>query len=470
MVGVGHVNKLANMVGSLLTTLKSPQKHSHKLIQSKTGRNNIMSKKRDLRSSKILAIVILIAVAMIACSIGGQATQAPGAQSPEEPQAQVPPEGAAAPIEQDASSQAASSGILFQDDFQDGQPDNWQITSSWYVQQAGDIYNFAAVGRGGAWVPAGYNWSDYAFESDVVLNDGSLILSFDYTNAGRYLLHLREDGLFLVKEQPPHNYTVLAHTGPVPVGQWHRIGVKGKDGRLQVRVDDQLWIDTIDPQPLSKGTISVSTLAGSQASVDNVLVSQLSNPLVAAPAVAPPPIADPQVVEDELEEISSVMPVENIEPIKEGVLAPAQEAPEAGELAPPQEVPSDEAEDPPQVVPVDQGQPRSDLSIVDPDLPSAINQGTPFSVSVTIHNAGPDIAVPYTVLWYPEGLSFIGCSWDIYDHQTAPDNRRTVTCEYPGYPNAGTFTWIVQADPEGAVNDFDPNGNERSGTITVRPK
>ena len=424
-----------------------------------------MSKKRDLRSSKILAIVILIAVAMIACSIGGQATQAPGAQSPEEPQAQAPPEGAAVPIEQDASSQAASSGILFQDDFQDGQPDNWQITSSWYVQQAGDIYNFAAVGRGGAWVPAGYNWSDYAFESDVVLNDGSLILSFDYTNAGRYLLHLRENGLFLVKEQPPLNYTVLAHTGPVPVGQWRRIGVKGKDGRLQVRVDDQLWIDTIDAQPLSKGTISVSTIGGSQASVDNVLVSQLSGPLEAAPVVAPPPIADPQVVEDELEEISSVMPVENIEPIQAPVLAP----PEVEEAAPPQEVPSDEDEAPPQVVPVDLGQPRSDLSVVDVDLPSQINQGTPFSVSVTIHNAG-DVAAPYTVLWYPEGPSFIGCSWDIYDHQAGTDNRKTVTCQYPGYPNAGTFTWIVQADPEDASNDSDPRGNEKTGTITVRPK
>ncbi len=429
-----------------------------------------MSKKRDLRSYKIPAIVILIAAAMLACGIGGQATQAPQVQPPEEPQAQVPPEGAAAPIEQDASSQAAGSGILFKDDFQDGQPDNWQITSSWYVQQAGDIYNFSAAGRGGAWVPAGYNWSDYAFDTDVVLNDGSLILSFDYTDSGRYLLHLREDGLFLVKEQPPLNYTVLAHTGPVPVGQWHRIGVKGKDGRLQVRVDDQLWIDTIDAQPLSKGTISVSTLSGSQAAVDNVLVSQLSGPLEADPVVAPPPIADLQVVEDELEEISSVIPVENIEPIQEPVLAPPQAPPEAEEVAPPEEVPSDEDEAPPQVVPVDQGQLESDLSIVDVDLPSQINQGTPFSVSVTIHNAGPDAAVPYTVLWYPDGPSFIGCSWDIYDHQTGTDNRRTVTCEYTGYPNAGTFTWIVLADREDATNDFDHGENKKTSTITVRPK
>jgi len=428
-----------------------------------------MSKKRNLRSYKILAIVILVSAAMLACGIGGKATQAPEAQPPEEPPVQVPPEGAAAPIEQDASAQAGGSGILFKDDFQDGQPDNWQITSSWYVQQAGDIYNFSAAGRGGAWVPAGYNWSDYAFDTDVVLNDGSLILSFDYTDSGRYMLHLREDGLFLVKEQPPLNYTILAHTGPVPVGQWHRIGVKGKDGRLQVLVDDQLWIDTIDAQPLSKGTISVSTLSGSQAAVDNVLVSLLSGPLEASPVVAPPPIADPQVVEDELEEISSVMPVENIEPIPEPVLAPPQAPPEAEEVAPPQEVPSEEDQAPPQVVPVDQGQPRSDLSIVDVDLPSQINQGTPFSVSVTIHNAG-DVSAPYTVLWYPEGPSFIGCSWDIYDHQAGPDNRKTVTCEYPGYPNAGTFTWIVLADPEDASNDSDPRGNEQTGTITVRPK
>jgi hypothetical protein len=363
------------------------------------------------------------------------------------------------PVEVVEDPQVAENGVLFQDDFQDGQPDNWQVVSAWYVQQSGDIYVFGGAGKGGAWLPAGANWSGYAFESDAVLNDGSLNLSFDYTSAGRYLVQLREDGLFLVKEQPVDDYTVLAHTGPVPVGEWHRIGIKTRDGRIQVLVDDQLWIDFTDPEPISRGTIAVGTMEGSMASVDNVLVTQLTDPLQSAPVAAPPPIVDAQAAEESFEGISNALPAgDGPEP-----------HPEEGQLAPPPEPPPDEGDEPPQPVPVEQGQPESDVSILDVELPLEIMRGTPFNVTISMHNAGPDIAAAYTVVWLPEG-TFVGCSWDIYDHLIGTDHRQTVTCEYAGYPVEGMYTWVVLADPEDALNDFDPNGNERSNMIRIRAK
>ncbi len=219
-----------------------------------------MHKKPEFRSPIILLIIILFTAAAIACRIGGEAAQVPEVQVPEEQPpdestTQVPTEAAAVPDEPVETVQGAPEGVLFQDDFQDGQPDNWQVVSAWYVQQSGDIYVFGGAGKGGAWLPAGANWSGYAFESDAVLNSGSLNLSFDFSEAGRYLLQLHEDGLFLVKEKPSDDYQVLAHTGPVPLGEWHRIGIKTKDGRIQVLVDDQLWIDYSDPEPISRGTI-----------------------------------------------------------------------------------------------------------------------------------------------------------------------------------------------------------------------
>jgi len=441
-----------------------------------------MQKAPELQPYKYLAAFFVIALVMIACAIGGQSAQSPESGSPAGQQATALPEETQGVNQAVNPLQVYDDGILFEDDFQDGQPDNWKISSAWNVHQAGDIYNFGAASKGGAWVPAGYNWSDYTFETDAVVQDGSLILSFDFTNSGRYMLHLREDGLFLVKEQPAGDFNVLAHTGPVQSGQWHRIAVNTKDGRIQVLVDGDMWIDISDGQPLATGTIALSILDGSQASVDNVLVSQLSEPLEDARIVAPPPIADSGAVEDELEEISVVIPIEIIEPVAGPVLAPPQEAPEEQDAPPPVEVPSQEEEPPaqvvpeedeeppPAVVPVEQDQVESDLSIVKVEIPPSVNQSAPFSVGVTIHNAGPDAAVPYTLVWYPEGLAYIGCSWDIYNHLPGTENRRTVTCQFPGYPSAGTFTWIVQADPEGAANDFALGGNERTGMIIVRPK
>ena len=72
-------------------------------------------------------------------------------------------------------------------------------------------------------------------------------------------------------------------------------------------------------------------------------------------------------------------------------------------------------------------------------------------------------------VWLPEG-TFVGCSWDIYDHEGGVDQRQTVTCQYAGYPVEGIYTWVAVADPEGAVDDFDPGGTERTNMIRVLVK
>ncbi len=201
------------------------------------------------------------------------------------------------------------------------------------------------------------------------------------------------------------------------------------------------------------------------ASVDNVLVSMITDPLQSAPIAAPPPMVDAQAAQDAFEGISSVLPD------GDGQAGPdeGQNPPDEGQMAPPPEPPPDEGGEPPQLMPVEQGQPESDVSILDVVLPLEIMQGTPFNVTISMHNAGPDPAVPYTVVWLPEG-TFVGCSWDIYDHLVGVDQRVTVSCDYAGYPNEGMFTWVARADPENALNDFDPNGNERSYMIRIRAK
>jgi len=121
------------------------------------------------------------------------------------------------------SSGASSNVLLFKDDFQDGQADNWNITKNWDVQQNGDVYTFEASNSGGAWLSQGLNWSNYAFQTQARLEQGSLLLSVNMTDTGRYLLHVNEDGLFLLKEQPAGKYKTLAKTCPWEMGKWHKV-------------------------------------------------------------------------------------------------------------------------------------------------------------------------------------------------------------------------------------------------------
>jgi len=360
---------------------------------------------------KLWAFTSALSFVTLACGLGDQATsQVVGSEAPtvvytaveEIIETKIPLE----------------SSVLFQDDFQDGQAENWKTMASWFVQQSGDIYTFGAVGRGGSWVSEGYNWQDYVFQADTMLTNGSLILSFDFTDAGRYLLVQREDGLFLVKEQPPGKFNVVAQTGSSTPGVWHKSAIHNIGGHIQVYIDGGLWIDYSDPLPLVKGTIGVGTLDGSQAMVDNILVSKITGPLPSVPVVAPPAVADIESIELELEDIADVIPIDEIEPLPEP------------ELAPPQEPQAVDQEQLPQVVPEVK---QPDLTLSSPVIePSNAESGQRLKITIIAQNQGSAQAGAFTINWYPTNAQIVGCSWDI--NQLAVGTAKKVSCDFPGYP------------------------------------
>ena len=185
------------------------------------------------------------------------------------------------------SAPIAVGGVLFQDDFQDGRPDGWNITAGWVVQQMGETYVLASSVPGSTWVSQGTGWTDYAFQVGTQVDAGGLILSYRVSQTGRYALHIRPEAMSLVKEQPRGMYTQLTQTNAPSLNNWHQVVVAGSGGHLQVYVDGVLQLDYTDATPLTTGTIGLTTQNGYQAEADNVLVTALSGPLPVAAALPP---------------------------------------------------------------------------------------------------------------------------------------------------------------------------------------
>ncbi len=227
--------------------------------------------------------------------------------------------------------------VLFQDDFQDGQADRWNISSGWTVQQSGNVYVFRSEAAGGAWVPAGSSWTDYAYQVSARPIQGGLVLSFRMSQDGRYLLHVRTDGMYLVKEFPAGDFSVVTQTAAPSFNTWHQIVLAGYGGWLQVYVDGALQLDYIDTMPLLSGTVGISTLEGYVAEVDDVLVTSLMGSLPtpapqALPATLPPPAAElPQGELPMGEETPPADSADQPAPVDEGGEAPSEAPAEVDE-------------------------------------------------------------------------------------------------------------------------------------------
>ncbi|MEA3349009.1 MAG: CARDB domain-containing protein [Chloroflexota bacterium] len=385
--------------------------------------------KTNTISKRLLLIMFVLLLAALAC--GKSQETNPITEEPIVEEEQVVEESEAV-VEQPVAAQEGD--ILFQDDFQDGQSDGWNITAAWYVQQSEDVYTFEASGSGGAWVPTGGNWSNYAYEASAQLDTGSLLLSFNLTKTGRYLLRLDEAGLYLVKEYPAKNYSVLAQTGPVSLGEWHNLNIRAYDGHIQVYVDQDLWVDYNDTAPLSKGTIAVTAQEGSQVAVDDVLVTK-TGPLPEGVVQAPPPMENQPELDMGSDDDGSLS-LDEVDLTDDA----------AGE---------------------DQQAGGPDLVVLEATFdPDPVISGQPFTANYVIQNQGDVDAGAFTLLWKFHDATGIGvCSWD-YDSLGAGE---TVwgACTKTTNAQPGQSPTTLTVDFEGEIPESNEGNNELSPTLYV---
>ncbi|MBL6982068.1 MAG: hypothetical protein ISR58_12850 [Anaerolineales bacterium] len=401
-----------------------------------------------LNTNSLFIILIIVLLAALAC--GGTQDVPPVVKDQPIETPSLPTVVIEEPTEQ--RSQAQEGDILFQDDFQDGQSDGWDVTAAWFVQQSGDIYTFDASGSGGAWVPTGSNWSNYAYQSSIRLDAGSLLLGFNLSQSGRYYVRLDGSGLFLLKEYPAKNYTVLIQTGPVTLGEWHLLDLRSYNGHIQVYVDEALWVDYTDTSPLSKGSITVTSQEGSQVSVEDVLVTT-TGPLTKGVVQAP----QPQKGQPELDVESAV---EDDGLTQQQIVLDDQQ--EVGDQV--QEEQQDESQEELQDQ-VPSGQP--DLVVLEATFdPDPVVSGQPFTSSFVIQNQGDAPAGAFTLLWKFHAATGIGvCSWD-YDSLAAGESVWG-GCSKTTNAQPGQSPTVLTIDFENEIEESDDNNNVLTPALYV---
>ena len=174
--------------------------------------------------------------------------------------------------------------ILFWDNFQDGNTNGWIVNSGWEVQQDGDIYNFQSAMDGAAYLPFGVDWTDYVYRAVVKVDEGGVSLNYLLSSEGRYAIFYHESGLYLVKDAPLGEVTVLAQTTQPALGEWHWFTIAMQGAHIQVYVDKVLALDYTDPDPLTAGTAGLGAVDGPAVSVDDVLIHKRVKGLPTAPA------------------------------------------------------------------------------------------------------------------------------------------------------------------------------------------
>ena len=314
-----------------------------------------------------------------------------------------------------ADDMLSATNLLLREDFQDGDIGDWNVQSGWYLLSAGSRRLLAAGGA--AWVrfDGGSDWARYAARFGVLIHHGSIGLTVAMGADGRYVVHLTETGVYLLRDVPFGTFATLGSAQPIPPGEAHAVAVGVDGGHLQVYLDGRLLIDAVDPNPLPGGAVGLGTVSGSSVQVDNILVAALRGPL-----------PDLQVVGDS---------------------ADAAPAPESVDSGPVQPVDTD----------------GFNLELTGVTYPERIDTGDTFDVAFTIANTGTRSVGSFTVAWLSAG--------DRCETSTegmAPASVIELGCRAPAYAASGDYEWTAAADSTGMIDEGEQeDDNLAAGTVTI---
>jgi len=177
--------------------------------------------------------------------------------------------------------------VLYAEDFEDGQAQDWDLERGWTVARDAD-------GQGVLWGRGdsrscyiGDEWRDYTVALRLKLVRGRIQVNFRFGVCSRYYVSFDEHGIYLTKTKAS---ACMSYQDVRALGEehkrnrWYDLRITGKGGRLEVYVDGALKLTFTDPEPLTCGTIGVATLddswfPDSEAYVDDIKVLGQAEPL-----------------------------------------------------------------------------------------------------------------------------------------------------------------------------------------------
>ncbi len=171
----------------------------------------------------------------------------------------------------------AAQNIAYQEDFNDGQAQGWELESGWQLTEDGG--NQVLAGYGHTWARSNqYFEGDYRLTYRLKLAQGMIHLNDHLNDTGRYFIGFAQDSSNLNQQFWPdefHNDLEQSNKDH-SLNAWHQIEIVNQAGVLSLYVDGQQeWSHAIEPS-FASGSFAFETLDGSQAYIDDIVVSRES--------------------------------------------------------------------------------------------------------------------------------------------------------------------------------------------------
>lgn len=178
--------------------------------------------------------------------------------------------------------------VLFQDDFNDGNADGWEVVSgsqeNWRVENGKYIVHVEGYDSNSGSVAGDINWDDYIFEVEVMGIEGiDKAIEFRYVDENNmYRINLRSfvigaKDLVLTKIENGQDEILKNINFYNLLNKWYRFKIVVKNNNIKIYIDDELLIDYDDiGSALTHGKIGLLGWGGMReidtVAYDNVLV------------------------------------------------------------------------------------------------------------------------------------------------------------------------------------------------------
>ena len=166
--------------------------------------------------------------------------------------------------------------LLFQDNFEDGVVENWELESGWEIKSEKNNYTLSGSGHRCA-RPNVSGWTDYTIEADIKIIRGGLHFNIRYNTgevSSRYFLGIHQSGLYLRKQIGKDFFDLIELSKPLKLRKWNKFKISVEGNNIKVYINNTLKINYNDDDiPIRTGGFAFETLDKSLVYFDNITVT-----------------------------------------------------------------------------------------------------------------------------------------------------------------------------------------------------
>jgi len=177
--------------------------------------------------------------------------------------------------------------LLYIEDFEDGFAQGWDgISRPRYafeeIEGRGTVLTFSEENTEGAGTPIeeGKEFGNFVWKWDT-FNDNDLFLHIHETGDRKYLIRFQPggEGIQIIHQEGPEHKT-SAYRG-FNNFEWISVAIAFFENALEFYINDELYVALDDPDPIPSGGFMMHfTEPGAKASIDNMVICELTEPYV----------------------------------------------------------------------------------------------------------------------------------------------------------------------------------------------